>query len=142
MLAQCRSGALQVLYPEKIYQFISKLTMKNRNYINDAILVSLLITLNLFQTFFRLEQIACSMPIWRVWAHKTSETHPIFQAHPVFPPWVFFFVFLACRNGTKLHSVSQSIACIKSAETADMVTFTEETPNANLHFLCSVDLLI
>ena len=68
---------LQVLYPEKIYQFISKLTMKNRNYINDAILVSLLITLNLFQTFFRLEQIACSMPIWRVTSAVSRKDLPI-----------------------------------------------------------------
>ena len=116
--------------------------MKNRNYVNDANLVSLLITLNLFQTFFRLEQIACSMPIWRVWAHKTSETHSFFRRIQFFLHGCFFFRFLACRNGTKLHSASQSIACIKSAETADTVTFNEEIPNANLHFLCSVALLI
>ena len=67
--------------------------MKNRNYVNDANLVSLLITLNLFQTFFRLEQIACSMPIWRVWAHKTSETHSFFRRIQFFLHGCFFFVF-------------------------------------------------
>ena len=73
--------------------YISKLTMKNRNYVNDANLVSLLITLNLFQTFFRLEQIACSMPIWRVWAHKTSETHSFFRRIQFFLHGCFFSFF-------------------------------------------------
>ena len=65
--------------------------------------------------------------------HKVQLKKTIFQI-------IYFisFYFTAQKIKSNFPLIISSVNVTKTAETADLVTFTEEIPNGKLHFACTV----